>query len=383
LENTSEVFFVSAKPTSGVDFQVAGRDDEPDLRRLLRENPMAGAISVSLEREPDAFLAGAVEGDEYRVIVARERASRRAIGMASRSVYSGFFNGELSRIGYLGQLRLDRGWRGRAGLLPRGFRLVQSLRAPEELPFDLTSIVADNAAARRVLAAGAPGMPVYREAGAFLTSIVPIRRRRRAAAGPQSIRPATAEDCGAIAECLRRNRARFQFAPCWTAQDLRSAARSRDLTPGDFVIAERGRALIGCLAVWNQQRFKQIVVRGYCGPMRWQRAGVNALAWLAGRPSLPDPGRPIPHVYISHVAIDDDRPETFGALMATACDQALARGASCAIAGFAESHPFTRLLARDYRPWKYRSVLYTVQWPGADAAAPPDGRLPHHEVALL
>jgi hypothetical protein len=374
---------VSAKTTPDVDFHIAGPQDEPDLRRLLRENPMAGAISVSLEREPDAFLAGSVEGEAYRVIVARDRATHRAIGMASRSVYTGFFNGELSRIGYLGQLRLDRRWRGRAGLLRRGFRLVQSLRAPEELPFDLTSIVADNAAARRVLAAGAPGMPVYREVAPLVTSIVPIWRRRRARPGPLPVRPATAEDLGAIAECLRRNRARFQFAPCWTAHDLRSAARSRGLTPGDFLIAERGRALTGCLAVWNQQRFKQIVVRGYRGPMRWRRAGVNALARLAGTPRLPDPGRPIPHVYISHVAVDDDRPETFGALMATACDRALARGASCAIAGFAESHPFTRLLARGYRPWTYRSVLYTVHWPGADAAAPPDGRLPHHEVALL
>jgi hypothetical protein len=45
--------------------------DDPEIRRLLRDNPMDGEIRVSLEREPNAFLAAAVEGEPHHMVVAR------------------------------------------------------------------------------------------------------------------------------------------------------------------------------------------------------------------------------------------------------------------------------------------------------------------------
>src|SRR4051794_19024058 len=38
-------------------FDVATPADDAEIRRVLRENPMPGAIRLSLEREPDAQLA--------------------------------------------------------------------------------------------------------------------------------------------------------------------------------------------------------------------------------------------------------------------------------------------------------------------------------------
>jgi hypothetical protein len=139
----------------------------------------------------------------------------------------------------------------------------------------------------------------------------------------------------------------------------------------------------GCAALWDQQRFKQIVVRAYAGPAGWTRPVVNLLARLSGLPALPRPGRPIPHLYFSHLAVDDDRTDVFAALFGAARGQARAREASYVIGGFAEAHPFQAALAREPLSWTYRSMLYSVHWPDAPPVAPPDGRPPHHEVALL
>ncbi len=368
-----------------IEFRVAGVDDEPDLRRLLRENPMAGAIEVSLEREPDAFLAGAVEGDRHQAIVARDGGRARAIGMASRSVYGGFVNGRPCPVGYLGQLRLDRAYRGRPRLLARGFALLASLRDPHDLPFDLTSIVADNTAARRVLAARLPGLPEYRELEAFHTLIIPVwRERRERPAGAFAVRAAVADDIDEIAACLARNRVRYQFARCWSADDLRSPVISRGLAPDDFVLATRGGRVIGCLALWDQGGFKQVVVRGYSRRLRWARAGLDLAARVLATPRLPEPGGLLPHAYVSHVAVDDDEPQVFGALFRAAYRCARRRKLTCVIAGFAARHPFLRVLRREYSAWTYRSLLYTVHWPDAGRpAAVPDGRMPHPEVAVL
>ena len=368
-----------------IEFRVAGAADEPELRRLLRDNPMAGAIEVSLEREPNAFLACAVEGDRHHAIVARDGVRDRAVGMASRSVYTGFVNGRPCPVGYLGQLRLDGEYRGRPRLLSQGFALLGSLRDHEDLPFDLTSIVADNTVARRVLSARLPGLPEYCELEAFTTLILPVWRARRARPVTSfHVRRGAAEDLEGIAACLARNRARYQFARCWSADDLRSPAISRGLAPEDFVLAIRGGRIVGCLALWDQRGFKQIVVRGYGRRMGWARAGLGIAARVLAAPRLPDPGQPLSHAYLSHVAIDEDQQEVFAALGRAAYECARRRRIACVIAGFAARHPFLTVLRREYSAFAYTSQLYTVHWPTAGrVSSAPDGRMPHPEVAVL
>ena len=112
--------------TRRIEFAVATRADEPDLRRLLRENPMAGEISVAFTREPDALAAGAISGEPHHTILARDTVNGRPIGMGSRSVYDAYVNGEPHRIGYLSQLRIDRAYRG---ALPRSRCLLRSPRS--------------------------------------------------------------------------------------------------------------------------------------------------------------------------------------------------------------------------------------------------------------
>ena len=41
---------------SRISVELATSADDADLRRMLRENPMPGAISVSFEREPNYFI---------------------------------------------------------------------------------------------------------------------------------------------------------------------------------------------------------------------------------------------------------------------------------------------------------------------------------------
>ncbi|HLX07642.1 MAG TPA: hypothetical protein VKY89_07240, partial [Thermoanaerobaculia bacterium] len=151
--------------------ELATAADEPELRRLLREHPMAGEIRVTLEREPDAALAAAVAGEPHATVVARRR-DGVICGMGSRSVTDAFINGRPSRLGYLSQLRLDQEERRHAGLLrllAGGYGKLHELRAAGEAPFDMTAIVADNRAARRLLAAGLPGLPTYLELEPFVT----------------------------------------------------------------------------------------------------------------------------------------------------------------------------------------------------------------------
>jgi hypothetical protein len=349
---------------------------------LLRDNPMDGQIRVSLEREPNAFLAAAVEGEPHHTVVARE-ASGRIVGMGSRAVWNAYVNGAPCRLGYLSQLRVDRNFRGRRRLLAAGYEVLRGLRGPDEAPFDITSIIADNATARRLLAAEVPGLPVYRELSGFVTLVLPgVRASRR----PPSVRiePGLPSWMPEVADCLERNRRRYQTAPFFSAEDLLSPERSRGLAPQDFRLAIVDGRVVGCLALWDQSGFKQVVVRGYAPRLARWRPWINRLPAILGQPRLPDPGETLPHAYISHVAVDEDDPDIFHSLVESAHEEACRRRYAYAVIGFAAGHPWLRWLQRRFHARRYESMLYTVDWgEGAAAVEALDGRLPHVEAALL
>lgn len=359
---------------------LAKPEDDSEIRRLLRDNPMDGEIRVSLEREPNAFLAAAVEGEPHHTVVAREPSTGRIVGMGTRAVWNAFIDGEPRRLGYLSQLRVDRSFRGRRRLLAAGYAALRELRAPDEAPFDLTSIIADNETARRLLGGGVPGLPTYRELSGFVTLVLPALRpsRKRASVEIEPGRPGRMDE---IAECLARNRRRYQTAPFFTAAELTSSERSRGLAPHDFRLALRDGRVAGCLALWDQQGFKQVVVRGYAPRLARWRPWINRLPRSLGIPRLPDPGEALPHATISHVAVDGDDPLIFQALVESAHAEACARGLAYVVIGFAADHPWLPWLERRFRCRRYESVLYTVDWGGGAGAL--DGRRPHVEAALL
>src|SRR5262249_5125493 len=103
------------------------------------------------------------------------------------------------------------------------------------MPFDLTSIVADNDVARRLLGAGLSGLPAYREIEEWTTFVVPTTSRPRKTA--VQIERGSKERMEEAAACLERNRRHYQFAPRFSAADLQSPERSRGLAPNNFFLA--------------------------------------------------------------------------------------------------------------------------------------------------
>jgi hypothetical protein len=362
---------------------LATRDDEPELRRLLRENPMEGAVRVSLEREPDAFVGASIEGRPHHTVVARDPSTGRVVGMGSRAVMDVFVNGVPARVGYLSQLRVERAYRGRRRLLARGYEVLADRHGPGEEPFDLTSIVADNAPALRLFGAGVPGLPTYRPLERFVTLVIstwrpqPWRRGLPAEVG-------TRDHLDEIAACLERSARRHQLARRWPTADLVSPQRCPGLHPEDFRLAFEGRMVVGTAALWDQTAFKQVMVRGYApGLARW-RSWINRGARLVGAPRFPDPGTALPHAYLSHVAVDGDDPKVFARLLRAALDEARRRRYAYVVAGFAERHPLLAVARGLCRAREYGSLLHVVHGEGGAAAASRlDGRVPHVEVALL
>ena len=366
-------------------FELASDGDDPDLRRLLRENPMQGSISLSFEREPNYFDASVVEGPFHQTIIAREADSGSVIAFGNRSVRPLFVNGQVQEIGYMSQLRVNPKYgkglylaRGLAG----GFKKYHELHQDGRARYYLMSIIEDNLPARRLLTSGLPEYPHAQEyCRMFTYAIYPIRPKH-ALPLPRALQLVRGSDQYAkgIVDCLNQNGARKQFAPYWTLDSLFAF----NLSPSDFFIALDGKCVVGCLACWDQNAFKQTVVRGYSGSLaRWRKL-INLFSLLVGLPYFPEPNTPLRYTYASHLAIDNDDPVIFATLLRALYNHNLEHGYSYFMIGLTESNPF-RDAVKQYRPLTYISQLYLVGWDdGRSAIAGVDRRLiPAPEIATL
>lgn len=365
-------------------FELATPADEAGLRQLLRENPIPGSIVLSFEREPNYFAASALEGPFHQTIIAREAKTGAVIACGNRAIRPLFVNGAVQDIGYMSQLRVrpDYGQglylaRGLAG----GFKQYHHLHQDGRAPFYLLSVVEDNLPARRLLTSGLAGYPQMRAYTRLFTYAVYPLRAKPMPRLPRALRLARGLETYAaqIADCLNRNGVRKQFAPYWTPDSLFAF----NLKASDFFLALEGDRVVGCLACWDQSAFKQTVVRGYSGALARWRGLINLASRLGLAPGLPAPNTPLHQCYASHLAIDEDDPLIFSALLRALYNQAVERRYSYFTLGLAEADP-RRAEVERYRPIVYISQLYLVAWEtGQSAVAGVDNRLPAPEIAVL
>lgn len=378
----------AGRPAREVVCRLAEPADAAELRRLLRDNPLDGAIRLSFECEPDALAAGRIYGPVHQTLVAHDCRTRRIVAMACRAERDVYVNGRVQRVGYLGQLRVEPSARRRPRLLASGFEHCRALHRTGGVPAYLVSIVEGNRPARRLLAAGhVPGFPTLTPIGPFLTVAMSTRQGllgRRPRRGRLRIERGRPELAGPMAECLRRWGARHQLAPVWTADDLVSGACTPCLRIEDFLVTLEAGRVSACVALWDQRSFRQTVVRGYSPLLARLRPMINATGWLTGAPPLPAIGTAIPFAFLSHLAIDRDDGDRAMALVDAALAEARAAGVPCLVLGLSARHPLAPVIATRVRHRRYLSQLFLAHWDDGDAFARSlDARPAQPEVAVL
>jgi hypothetical protein len=213
---------------------------------------------------------------------------------------------------------------------------------------------------------------------------VPTRRRRLPIHGSITVERGRIEILSEISQCLVRNGKRYQFASKWTGDDLLAQERMPGLDLGDFHVALRDGAVVGCLAVWDQRSFKQAVVRDYKPWLRCLRPFTNPVKRLTGEPRLPAPGQQLKCAFVSHLAVDGDDPEVARSLLAAANRDAHRRGVHFFVLGLAERHPLLATIRGQYPCRTYESLIYQVCWTERETEPVQlDARILHPEAAIL
>ena len=340
-------------------FAVATRADDAAIRRLLRESPMRGAVSVSFEREPGYFRGADLAGGVDQTIIAHD--GTRLVCMGRCTERECWVDGRETRVGYLAELRLDAAARGRFGIVRDGYEFFHELQRDDPAAFYFTSIASDNDRARRLLESGVRGLPAY----AFLAELdtLLIAVPRRASTVRLRVGSATPENVPDLLRLLNAHGRRRQFAVVWTAERL-AALAAHDLPLERFLLGFYGGEIVACGALWDQRGFRQTVIHGYSRALTVARPFVNFAGHILGTPRLPRAGSVLAHAFLSPLAFADGAEALLPDFIEAFFPLAARAGVEFLTLALPATDPRLPALRRRLSTRTWRSRLYRVSWPG-------------------
>lgn len=366
-------------------FSLATPADDPDIRQLLAQNPVLGETTLTYEREPNYFWGCGTMGHFYEVIVARHLPTGQLAGIGNRAVRPLYVNGQVQMVGYLSQLRVAEAFRGR-GLISQGFEYLRTRHADGRTTGYLATIIEGSPQATGALVEHPrPNQPAFAPVTRLWTLALILGRPEpiRPAAEPCTISRATAANLSEIVALFGRYGAEKQFFPAYTESDFGDHPLTRSFSVEDFFLARQNGKLAGVMGLWSQSGYKQSVVQGYSGSLKWGRPFYNAALQALGAQALPAPGQPLKMAYAAFTCIANNDPAVFAALLKRVSNLSIERGHALLMLGLTEPDPLLAV-ARRRLHIPYRSRLYTVGWTEAEAwRRTLDQRIPYLELAAL
>lgn len=361
-------------------FSFATADDDADLRALFGSTPMRGAVRLGFAHEPSYFAGTGLLGARDRVLIARDNGRLVAAGRCV--VQPRWVDDAIRRCGYLGELRLSPGAAGRWDILRRGYAFYAENAGEDRADLYFTSVLADNTRARRLFERGWRGLPRYTPVADFTTLV--LRTNWCDADPPAGVELLSGDKIPArdliriLNDCARMR----QLAVAWPDDTFNRTAQ-HGLGPGDFLVARRRGLLVGCVALWDQRPFRQVIVHGYNPWLTLARPIANCCGTLTGWPALPRPGSVLAHACLSPFAVDPAQAPIAPALVRAALAEAKRRGLDAVALGADTRDPLWSALG-GFRSRRLASVIYTVQWPEMAAVTPTLARRPcSPDLALL
>jgi len=342
--------------------------DNQGLLQLLRETPMHGQVEVAFMRQPDYFVSSRVQGRQTQVFVGL--IDQRIVCVGTRALRQCWINGQPTAAGYLADLRLAPQQRG-GSLLARSYRFLAQQHADNRAEIYSTVIVAGNTAALTTIAANRKGMPRYTPLGKVHTPMLHVNR-----APAPCLRAGETIGRGDVASLpeivTALNAGRMQFAEVYCEEDFTSG-RFADFPLSDIFILRRDGEVAGVLGLWSQQRFRQTVICGYNGWLKYLRPVVN----MFRRPALPPAGAALNFAYAAfRAAVDKAALKT---LLQQVLFEAQRRGHQYITLGLHENDPHLHAVTC-LRHTPFAGELFAVTF---NKEPDLDHRTPFVEAALL
>jgi hypothetical protein len=336
--------------------QPATAADSAEILSVLEENALPGDVSLIYTRRPDAYRSFLAEGQEAHLLVCRDTQEGRIAGLGAHAVHECFIDQRPEKVVYVFGLRFRREYLAKRVLLslPGAYRsIIEQFRA-QGVRYFLTVVLGDNLPAQRLLTKERARMPRHTFLCPYHTLTFLTRRGSLSLPDSYAFRRATPQDRAALADFLTAEGARSDFFPAGIENLF---GRHPELSWESFyLLTDRQGNILACGAVWDQVSYKQYIVAGYGGKLRWLYR-VSPLLRPFGYPPMPKPATILRFFILAFWCVKDNHAEYLKWFLDSLAHTV--RDYPYFVVGVPEAHPLGPAL-NQWRFLGYDSHIYLV-----------------------
>lgn len=336
-------------------YDLATRDDNPQLAEIINQLNFKGSISLQYSRDPDVYGSFLKEGEKVKVMVLRDLKENKIAGFGAFGINSLYVNGKPEKTAYIFSLRVNQKYNRFIFKLRGGYAFMFKMLQKMGIKYYYTTILQSNDPVKAFLEKGYKQMPRYQNRGDYFVFSLKCENRKIKPRKGLVFRKAGIEDMDSLLAFLNREGSQYHFFPHLTKEDFTGKKRRLSIT--DFCIVTKGAGkIVAAGAAWDQRAYKQYRVLGYNGMFKFIKP-FSGLLPLFGYPPLPEKDSLFNFFTLSFWCIKDNDRSVFSYFIKGF--RRMYPGYSFLSVGMHESHPLKKELTKK-RHICYKSHFYLV-----------------------
>jgi hypothetical protein len=353
-----------------------GVEHNQDLVALARI-PLGGTPSLSYRREPDYFAGLQPAGEGVEVVGVYH--GDVLTGACARSWKKLWVDGSVTRVGYLGGLRLPPECQ-RHMYLAAGYRLLREIDKDKPGCLYLCTFLRQGSNSMQVMTRPRPGLLRFHSWGAYRAYCLLAPRHSSRVRFP-AVHRARRQEVPHLLEFLNAEGCKKQFHPVLEARDFTDGSL-RSLNGSPWYLWAPGGTIRAAAAVWDQTPWRQVVVEKYPRSVRLARPLLNGCLRLVGRQGLPNEGEQLGLRYLAFATAKDNDPSALARVVRAALADLGGTDTRLLTIGFADTDPLQESLRGLVRA-RYDSCVFLAHWDYAEPPLPDRNRISCLELATL
>lgn len=320
---------------------IATENDSDTIKYLFEHTSFNNLIDLQFRRGDNPYKSFMEEDAGAVIILLKDNATGKAIGMGACSFHDIYLNGEIKRGGYLNGLKILPEYRTKLRYLPQTFQLMNEVTKDQTdiyyaTVLQLAKDVQNSFEKKR------KSMPTYAKQCIYTSFLFNCASNTRGLNLEKG-------NVSGLDSFYEKRLCQYNLAP--VKKDIHG------LRNEDFITwRDNGKILASC-AIINNQSMKNYFLKGYSGIVKFI---AHFPMKLIGLPPFPKVGKTVDNLCISMLMFDDDVDLASRARFIRAASS-FAKGCDVVTLGLTDTDPTYRAFKK-ISHIKYSSYLYTINY---------------------
>lgn len=358
-------------------FETAKLSDAKEILDIIEETDYQGMISLLNTRRPDPIKSYFTESNEVYICVCRDMLINKIIGLGICSVYNLYVNGKKERVGYLHSLRLKSEYTKKFKIFIKAYDYLHSILKDKNIKYFYNTVLEDNKYYQNLIQKKSKLIPQHKFVGDYEVYILGTKYKKTD--DSYNLRKIEQHDMTNLNNFIKENSKNLAFFPALKIENLSDKIIGDLKTSDIYGLFDDENILVAIASTWNQKDYKQYIVKGYGGILKYLQPFMKFISIL-GYPELPKLNNAVNYFTLSFFLVKDNEPHIFDILI-NKIKQITYKEYKLFVVGIHEKNEISTILSKQ-KHIKYKSKLYLISWDEQDKCEISDSIL-YLECGLL